>query len=229
MEIKITGRGVEITGPLRDYVFEKTSKLEEFFSNIQKVEAVLEARDINNAEKRQVVEIRAWMAGLKMIQATEAGRDMYAAVDLAVEEAKRQIRRHKEKMVDEQRRKKGKFKEEAESLPDDLSPTGPVIVKAGSYARKVMGFKEAKEELRVLDQEFLAFRNADNNEANVVHRKQGDFELLRAEKDLTPEEAVNELNTSGNNLILFINRSSRVPSVIFRRKSGNFGLIEPEL
>lgn len=229
MQIKITGRRVEITGPLRDYVFEKISKLEEFFSNIQKVEAVLEARDINNAEKRQVVEIRAWMGGLKMIQATEAGRDMYAAIDLAVEEAKRQIRRHKEKMVHEQRRKKEKFIEETENLPADLSPAGPVIVKAGSYAGKMMGFEEAKEELKVLGQEFIAFRNADNNEANVIHRNQGDFELLRAEKELSPEEAVNELNTSGNNLILFINRSSRVPSVIFRRKSGNFGLIEPEL
>ena len=229
MEIKITGRGLEITGPLRDYVFEKTSKLEEFFGNIQKVEVVLEARDINNAEKRQVAEIRAWMAGLKMIQATEAGRDMYAAVDLAVEEAKRQIRRHKEKMVHEQRRKKGKFKEEAENLTADLAQAGPVIVNAGNFARKIMSIEEAKEELKVLGQEFLAFRNADNDEVNVIRRNQEDFELLRAEKDLTPEEAVSELNASGTNLILFINRSSQIPSVIFRRNSGNFGLIEPEL
>jgi hypothetical protein len=154
---------------------------------------------------------------------------MYAAVDLAVEEAKRQIRRHKEKMINEQRRKKEKFKEEAPSLPEDFASSGPVIVNAGSFARKIMNFEEAKEELKVLGQEFLAFRNVDNNEANVVHRNRGDFELLRAEKDLTPEEAVSELNTSGTNLIMFINRSSRVPSVIFRRKSGNFGLIEPEL
>jgi putative sigma-54 modulation protein len=110
MQIKITGRGVEVSEPLRDYVQDKAAKLEEFFDNIQKVEVVLDARSINDAERRQVAEIRAWMAGLKMIQAIEAGKDMYAAFDLALEEAKRQIEKHKEKMVHEKRRAAKKFK-----------------------------------------------------------------------------------------------------------------------
>lgn len=110
MQIIITGRGIEISGPLRDYVQEKAAKLEEFFDNIQKVEVVLDARSINDAERRQVAEIRAWMAGLRVVQATEAGKDMYAAVDLALEEAKRQIEKHKEKMVHEKRRAAKKFK-----------------------------------------------------------------------------------------------------------------------
>jgi putative sigma-54 modulation protein len=110
MQINISGHGLEVSAPLRDYVQEKVSKLEEYFKNIQKVEVVLDARSIDNVDKRQVAEIRAWMAGLKMVQAKEAGRDMYAAVDMALDETKRQIEKHKEKLGHEKIRKSRKWK-----------------------------------------------------------------------------------------------------------------------
>jgi putative sigma-54 modulation protein len=217
MQIKVTGRGTEITAPLRDYVHEKVGKLEEFFSNIQKVEVILDARAI-----------RAWMAGLKMIQATEAGRDMYAAVDLVIEEAKRQIQRHKRKHVEEQRRKAEKVKQELTAIPPAEEETGPVLVILRRASRKPMNLEEAKEELKLLKQDFLAFRNIETKELNVIRKSEKEFELLRPEKEMLPDEAVEELKKSGNNLILFNNKSTQIPSVVFRRKSGNFGLIEPE-
>ncbi len=110
MQIKVTGHGLEITPPLRDYVHEKIGKLEEFFKSIQKVEVVLDARSIDNAEKRQVAEIRAWMSGHKMINAKEAGRDMYAAIDMVLSEIKRQIEKHKEMLGHEKIRKSRKWK-----------------------------------------------------------------------------------------------------------------------
>lgn len=111
MQIKITGRKTKITPAIRDYVQEKAGKLEEFFKNIQKVEVIVEARANYDAEKRQVAEIRAWMGNLTMISASEAGRDVYAAVDLVMQEAIRQIQKHKMKHVKEQRRKAEKAKE----------------------------------------------------------------------------------------------------------------------
>ena len=229
MQIKVTGRRTEITAPLRDYVHEKVSKLEEFFSNIQKVEVILEARSIDDVERRQVAEIRAWMAGLKMIQASEAGRDMYAAVDLVIEEAKRQIQRHKQKHVQEQRRKAEKVKHELSAIVHVEVENGPVLVNLKRASGKPMDLNEAKEELKLLKQDFLAFRNIETNELNVIRKSEKEFVLLRPEKEMLPDEAVEELKKSGNNLIVFTNKSSRIPSVIFRRKSGNFGLIEPEL
>ncbi|MBN2057294.1 MAG: ribosome-associated translation inhibitor RaiA [Candidatus Saganbacteria bacterium] len=110
MQIKVTGRNIDITSALRDYIHEKVTKLEEFFRNIQKAEVVLETKAIDNVDRRQVAEIRAWLAGKKMIQAVEAGRDAYAAFDMALEEAKRQVERYKEKKVGERRRKGFRFK-----------------------------------------------------------------------------------------------------------------------
>jgi len=110
MHITITGRNVEITPSIRDYAQKKTAKLEEFFQNIQKIEVVLEVKHNENPEKNQEAEIRAWLAGKKVIQAREAGRDLYAAIDLTFEEAKRQILRHKEKHTKEKRRESSKIK-----------------------------------------------------------------------------------------------------------------------
>lgn len=228
MQIKVTARGIEITPALRDYAQQKAGKLEEFFSNIQKVEVVLETRPIDDAEKRQVAEIRAWMAGLKMIQAQEAGRDLYAAIDLVVEEAKRQIQRHKRKQVEEHRRKAEKIKYgPAGASPVDTADE-ETLVKLNRFANKPMDIEEAKEELKILGQDFLAFRSIEDHEVYVVHREKDRFSLLRPEKQMLPEEAVEELKNSGKVLTFFNNKSTQIPSVVFRRKSGNFGLIEPE-
>lgn len=229
MQIKITGHGVEVTNALRDYVYEKVGKLEEFFGNIQKAEVILDARSIDDVERRQVAEVRAWMAGNCMIQAREAGRDLYAAMDLVIEEAKRQVRRHKDKVVKEQRRKAEDFKQHWHEAPHAGPEAGPVLVKLSRFARKPMNFDEAQIELKSLGQDFLAFRNVDTKEFNVVRKSESGFDLLRAEKELTPQQAMDELKKDGGNLIFFNNSETRLPSIVFRRKSGNFGLIEPEL
>jgi putative sigma-54 modulation protein len=111
MQITVTARETELTPSLRDYAQKKAAKLEEFFKNIQKVEVILDAKSTANADKRQVVEVRVWLAGLHMVQATAGERDMYAAIDVSLEEAKHQIEKVKEKMTKEQRREGSKLKQ----------------------------------------------------------------------------------------------------------------------
>jgi putative sigma-54 modulation protein len=110
MQIKISGHGIEVTPALRDYVQQKAAKLEEFFHSIQKVEVILDARHIANADLRHVAEVRAWLAGKRMIQAKEGARDMYAAVDLVLEEVKKQVEKHKEKLGHEKIRSTRRMK-----------------------------------------------------------------------------------------------------------------------
>ena len=229
MQIIITGHKMEITAPLRDYVYTKVGKLEEFFKNIQKVEVVLEASSIDNREKRQVAEIRAWMAGKKMVQSKEAGKDMYAAIDLATDEARSQIEKHKEMHILEQRRKGEKAKKHWHESAQASPLSEPVLVKLDRIASKPMNFDEATAELAAMGAEFLAFRNSDNNELNVIRKNNQGFDLLRPERELTTEEALAEMKKSGAGIILFNNSETDCPNVIFQRKSGNFGLIEPEI
>jgi len=116
MQITITARGTELTPSMRDYANAKAAKLEEFFNNIQKIEVVLEFHHIGDATKRHVAEMRVWAAGLKFIQAKEAGQDIYAAIDLVENEIKTQISKHKEKVVFKERRKAGKTKHDYSAL-----------------------------------------------------------------------------------------------------------------
>jgi len=118
MQIQITGKHLEITSAIRDYAQKKIVKLEEFYNNIIKVEVVLEASKIENPEKAQVAEIRAWLAGKKVIQAIEGALDIYAAIDLALDEAISQVKKFKEKHKDEQRRHAGEIKREIRSNLD---------------------------------------------------------------------------------------------------------------
>lgn len=153
---------------------------------------------------------------------------MYAAIDLVFKEAERQIKRHKEKHVQESRRKAEKLKQELHAPPTLEEKGGPTLVKLNRFARKPMDFTEAQEELKSLGQDFLAFHNRETGVVNVIRKNAQNYELLTAQAEMTEEEALAELEKNQQNLIFFNNSKTKVPTIIFRRKSGNFGLIEPE-
>ena len=111
MQINIQGHGIELTEPLRDYANKKIGRLTEFFSNIQKIQVTLDARKNDDFKRSQVVEVSLWAAGKKLIRATEAAQDMYAAIDLVFAELERQVIKHKEKHVKEIRRGASKLKQ----------------------------------------------------------------------------------------------------------------------
>lgn len=111
MQITIQGHKVELTEPLKEYAIKKLSKLQEFYQNIQKIEIILDVRDLSDPKRSQVAEVSVWLAGKKVVRATEAGENMYAAIDLVLEELKIQVIRHKEKHTHEARRAAEKAKE----------------------------------------------------------------------------------------------------------------------
>jgi len=47
-------------------------------------------------------------------------------------------------------------------------------------------------------------------------------------KPLAVEEAVEQLAVSGDEFLVFTNASNQRVAVLYRRRDGNFGLIEPE-
>lgn len=226
MQITISARGTDITPALRDYVQQKVAKIEEYFNNIQKVEVVLEVRKIDDKEHKQVAEVRAWLAGLKVVQALEAGKDLYAATDLVVDEIKRQIKRHKEKHL--KKAKRETIRKKYQGLDgEEEQADGPTLAKVDAFARKPMSLGEAKDELKVMEQDFLAFRNSEDDSICVLRKEKDKMKLLTKGKDMLPEEAVAELQKKNKNLIFFNNKQSQIPAIVYRRKSGDFGLIEP--
>jgi putative sigma-54 modulation protein len=92
MQINLTGRHVEITDSLRDYVHGKFSKLERHFDHINNVHVIL------NVEKlAQIAEATLHLNGGEVF-ATSEHQDMYAAIDSLIDKLDRQVIRHKEKV-----------------------------------------------------------------------------------------------------------------------------------
>jgi putative sigma-54 modulation protein len=228
MQLNIQGHNLELTPPLRDYAVKKIGKLQEYYKNIQKAEVTLDYRDIDDQFKAHVAEVSVWVAGKKVIRASEAGQDMYAAIDLVFDELKRQLKRHKEKHVKEVRRNARKLKEVTRTAPPlELKADGPVMVKMKQFNINNMTEQEAREQLKMSGHEFFVFRNAETSEINVLHGE--DVILPSTAKALSAEEASNELKKSGANFMAFINKGTDELSVLYKRRSGNLGLIEPAL
>jgi len=231
MQIIVQGHGTEITAAMRDYALKKMSKLEQYFNNIQKVDVVLDARAIDDQTRNQVAEVTVWAAGKRKIRASEAGQDMYAAIDLVSEEVERQLRKHKDKMVKETRRKSKQMKEEMRKGVVPPAETGISIVNVDRFATKPMEPEDAKNELRTMDQDFLLFRNPETKSINLVFRKGENLSVIEPEeqeiKSISPEDAAEEIRKSGSDFMMFKNKETNNISVLYRRHSGNYGLIEP--
>jgi len=87
----MTGRNIDITESLREYVQGKFSKLERHFDQINNVHVVL------NVEKlQQKAEAKINLNGAEIFAMSES-TDMYAAIDALIDKLDRQVIKHKEK------------------------------------------------------------------------------------------------------------------------------------
>lgn len=93
MQINLTGRHLDITDALRDFVNEKFAKLERHFDHINNVYVTLSVEKV-----RQIAEATLHVNGAEIFANSES-EDMYAAIDLLIDKLDRQVIKHKEKMT----------------------------------------------------------------------------------------------------------------------------------
>lgn len=76
-----------------------------------------------------------------------------------------------------------------------------------------------------------AFKS-DDFKFDTAVEEEHDFNVVRtkrfAVKPMTVEEAILQMNLLGHEFFMFSNAKSREVNVVYRRKDGNYGLIEPE-
>ena len=94
MQLDITGHHVEVTEPLRDYVFSKLEKISRHFDLVSDVHCILTVEKL-----RHKAEATVSLNGAK-IYADATEEDMYAAVDALADKLERRVRKQKEKLVD---------------------------------------------------------------------------------------------------------------------------------
>ncbi|WP_017444267.1 ribosome hibernation promoting factor [Gayadomonas joobiniege] len=92
MQINLTGRHVDITDSLKNYVDTKFAKLERHFDHINNVYVILNVEKLN-----QIAEATLHLNGGEVFANAEHN-DMYAAIDSLIDKLDRQVIKHKEKM-----------------------------------------------------------------------------------------------------------------------------------
>jgi putative sigma-54 modulation protein len=93
MQINLTGRHVEVTTALKDYVNGKFAKLERHFDHISNVHVILDVEKLV-----QKAEATLHVSGGEIF-ATSDHQDMYAAIDNLIDKLDRQVIKHKEKLT----------------------------------------------------------------------------------------------------------------------------------
>lgn len=94
MQLNVSGHHVEVTDSLRGYVESKIDRLERHFDLVSDVHCILSVEKL-----RHKAEAKVNVSG-STIFAETTDEDMYAAIDGLVDKLDRQVRKHKEKMVD---------------------------------------------------------------------------------------------------------------------------------
>lgn len=108
MQIRITGRHLEITPALKQYADDKLSKLNNHFDHIITVRVIL------SVEKgKQMAEAVINVPGTEFVAKSDS-QDMYATIDMLEDKLDAQVRKHKQKLKDHRAERL-----EAEALIED--------------------------------------------------------------------------------------------------------------
>ncbi|HYY64550.1 MAG TPA: ribosome-associated translation inhibitor RaiA [Gaiellaceae bacterium] len=171
MQLRVKGRGVEVTDAIRSYAEKRLGKLERQLPD-PRIELELSAETNPSIKANNVAEATVWTKG-PVLRARESSQDMRASIDQLVDKLERQVTRYREK--------RGRRRRASRQAPDEgiPMPEEPQIVRTKQFAVKPMSPEEAVLQLELVGHDFFVFRNADSEEVNIVYRRrQGGYGLI---------------------------------------------------
>jgi putative sigma-54 modulation protein len=172
MMISVTFKNTEGEGWQKEYLDEKLKKLKKYVDN------PIEARVVLSVEKfRNAAEINLTANGLN-INAKEEEKDMYSAIDNAIEKIERQLKKHKEKV----RNHKNNFPREErleEAMSDLEEAPSSKVVEIRKMALKPMSLDDAVMELETDRNRFVVYRDSATENISVMYRRDdGNYTLI---------------------------------------------------
>ena len=96
MRITISGKNIDITDGLRKAIEEKLAKLERYFTPETDIIVTLSVE-----KERQKIEVTIPVKG-NIIRSEQVSNDMYVSIDLVEEVIERQLKKYKNKIIDQQ-------------------------------------------------------------------------------------------------------------------------------
>ncbi|TIC87922.1 ribosome-associated translation inhibitor RaiA [Nocardioides sp. GY 10113] len=206
MDVVVTGRHCEISERFREHCAEKLARLEKHDHRIIRVHVEVDSEPNPRQHDRAVhVELTAFSKG-PVIRAEAAADDKMGALDLALDKMAGQMRRAAD------RRRVHRGRRTPASMGQALSPERVEDLVNGAPAET-----DGVEERQV-------------GPITVT----GDGPLVVREKThsasaMTLDQALYEMELVGHDFYLFVDKESERPSVVYRRRGYDYGVISLEL
>jgi putative sigma-54 modulation protein len=176
MNRSITGRHFELTQPIKDYVESALESLEKYHLDIISANTIISAQE-KQGKKGFVVEFILNLKDKNTIVITQVDKDVYAAIDLAIERVKKSLRRHADKIKNHKIMSFADLGLEAEAVTD-LDAQEVEIVPMDLELHKPLDFDEAIEALKSeKKRQFIVFNDHDGIMRVMYKRADGKFGL----------------------------------------------------
>lgn len=168
MKFQFTEKKVSLPANVHAYAEKKVMKLERFFRDDA------EALVAFSVEKdRNKVEITIHAANT-YFRASEATSDMFASIDAAVSTIERQIRKNKTRLARRLRQDAFVRSAEVTSFAPEPEENSFEIVRVKEFPIKPMTREEAILQMNLLEHNFFAFKDEENDQAFAVVYKRND-------------------------------------------------------
>lgn len=191
MEIAITGRNVNVSDRLRDYLDTKLSKVPQLDPRVQRIEVMVSHEpNPRQAKVSERVEITLRSKG-PVIRAEACHDDRQAAVDLASDKLLERLRRAHDKRNVRRGRRRTSVADATADLIEPLSidqpaeaeqegtdqfgtiGDSPVEVREKVHESAPMTLAEAVRRMELVGHDFFLFHDSDNDRPSVVYRRRG--------------------------------------------------------
>ncbi|MGA8118122.1 MAG: ribosome-associated translation inhibitor RaiA [Actinocatenispora sp.] len=204
MDVVVKGRNVEVPDHFRQHVTEKLQKVEKYDQKLIRVDVELShERNKRQHERCQKVEITCRSRG-PVVRAEASAKDFYSAVDTAMTKLERRMW----KVADRRRVHHGRH-----APVSVASATAPLVDQAMAG---------------LTDQAPVAVMNRpapsehapeDDGPGRIVREKEHTAEPM------TVDDALFQMELVGHDFYLFVDKESSRPTVVYRRKGFDYGII----
>jgi ribosome hibernation promoting factor len=197
--IQVTGRHVSVTEAMKEYCRRKVACLHLDYPKIIELQVILDVQ-----KYRHTAEVILHCSNHITLEASSESNDMYASIDQVVDRIGRRMRKYKTRLMQKHRPRRHAVQHlEEKVLRWEWLQRVAELEQNGAEEAPVEPVKE------------------EHHGPEVVHTEKYPV------KPMFIDEAVLQMEMSSKQFLVFLNAKTEKVSVIYRRKTGDFGLIEP--
>lgn len=224
--ITVTGRHLVVTPAIKDYVIKKIEGLHLAYPKIIEAHIILEVD-----KYRHVAEVILNCCNHITIEAREISHDLYASIDNVMSKIARRMRKYKTRLLRSHRPRRNNHVQflESQVIPSDILKMFEQLDRQKAASAKKLQKKSKVDSTPEDVGNVIAQTSVESTSGTLL----SEVNEVRVEpypvKPMFVEEALLQLEVSKDQFLLFINAQTDQLNVIYRHKTGDFGLIQPVL